>query len=926
MAQAGLGDRAGAGPRGKLIMFGRRKREDFSEELKAHLELEADQLREQGLPEAEARRAAHLALGNLTSHEERFYESSRWVWLDQFRQDVRLALREMRRAPAFALTATLTLALGIGATTAIFTLIHAVLLKSLPVARPEQLYGIGDTKHGSVYTGLEDNWGLFSFDLYQYFRDHTPGFEHLAAMQADPRRIGVRRAGSPDPAESYYGEYVTGNYFDVFGVTAFAGRMLTPADDRKTAAPAAVMAYRVWQEKFALDRSVVGATVHVNGTPMTIVGVAPTGFFGDTLRGNPPDFWMPLATEPIVNRGGWFDNADLHWLYLMGRVNPGADPRQIEEQMRIELRQWLTTRVKTLAHRQVDQIPRQTLHLAPGGSGIGSMRATYSKGLELLMGISGFVLLIVCANLANLMLVRGLERRRQTSIRLALGAGRFRLVRQALTESLLLAVIGGTGGLAIAFAGTSTLLAAVFTGGTAVPISARPDPAVLLFAFGVSCVTGLLFGIAPAWTANRADPVEALRGAGRSTTSAGSLPQKVLVVFQAALSLALLASAGLLSQSLRNLENQKFGFVPNGRVAIRIDPNLAGYQTDQLEPLYRRIRERLAQLPGVVSASYGLFSPMSGSSWATQVVVEGHAPPANDDADVAVWNRVAPDYFNTIGTRVLRGRVITDADTAASRHVAVINQAFARYFFPSEDPIGRHFGEIFPKYAKDMEIVGIVEDTKYGQPDQPVPPMFFRPRAQVIPFDEPETMAFETRSLYANDVVLRISGRDPAIESRIRQAFAEIDPNLTVIRVRTFDSQIAGTVNQPQLIARLTSLFGLTALLLASIGLYGVTVYTVQRRTKEMGIRIALGADRARVVSMVIRGAYVLVAIGLALGVPLALAMGRVLSAQLYGISSNNLAVLAGAVLLLACFAMIAVLVPARRAASIDPIETLRSD
>ena len=745
-------------------------------------------------------------------------------------------------------------------------------------------------------------------------------------MQADPRRIGVRRAGSPDPAESYYGEYVSGNYFETFGVAAFAGRTLTPADDRKTAAPVAMMAYRVWQEKFALDRSVVGTTVNVNGTPITIVGVAPPGFFGDTLRGNPPDFWMPLATEPIVNRGGWVDNADLHWLFLMGRVNTGADARQIEAQMRIELRQWLTTRDKTQTRRQIDQIPRQTLHLVPGGSGIGSMRATYSKGLELLMGISGFVLLIVCANLANLMLVRGLERRRQTSIRLALGAGRFRLVRQALTESLLLAVIGGAGGLAIAFGGTSRLLAAVFTGGSAVPISARPDLAVLLFAFGVSCATGLLFGIAPAWTANHTDPVEALRGSGRSTTSAGTLPQRALVIFQAALSLVLLVSAGLLTQSLRNLESQKFGFVPDGRVAIRIDPNLAGYKIDQLEPLYRRIKERLAQLPGVVSASYGLFSPMSGSSWSTQAIVEGHAPPANDDADIAAWNRVGPDYFDTIGTRVLRGRVITDADTASSRHVAVINQAFARYFFPNEDPIGKHFGAVLPKYAKDLEIVGMVEDTKYGQPEQPVPPMFFRPRPQVTPFEEPETMAFETRSLYANDVVLRISGRDPTIESRIRQAFAEIDPNLTVIRVRTFDAQIAGTVNQPHLIARLTSLFGLTALLLASIGLYGVTAYTVQRRTKEMGIRIALGADRTKVISIVIRGAYALVGIGLAAGVALTLATGRVLSAQLYGISSYNPVVLAGAVLLLACFALTAVILPARRAASIDPIETLRSD
>jgi predicted permease len=907
-------------------MFRRRKQDDFSEELKSHLAFETEHLREQGLPETEARRVAHLNIGNLMNHEERFYELSRWMWLDQFRQDLRQALREMRRAPAFALTATLTLALGIGATTAIFTLIHAVLLKSLPVSRPEQLYGIGDTKHGTVYTGLADNWGIFSYDLYKHFRDNTAGFEQLAGMQADPRRIGVRRAGSPDPAESFYGEYISGNYFDTFGVPAFAGRTLGPADDRKSAPPVAMIAYRIWAQKYGLDPSVIGATFNLNGAPVTIVGVSPPGFFGDSLRANQPDFWMPLAIEPVVNRGGWVDNIDLHWLFVMGRIEPGADARQIEAQMRIQLRQWLTARVKALGREQLDQIPRQTLHLAPGGSGIGSLRDTYSSGLQLLMAISGFVLLIVCANLANLMLVRSLERRRQTSVRLALGAGRFRLVRQALTESLLLALIGGTAGVAIAFAGTRTLLAAVFTGGNAVPISPNPDLGVLLFAFGVSCLTGLIFGIAPAWTANHTDPVEALRGAGRSSTSSGSLPQRTLVVLQAALSLVLLASAGLLTQSLRNLENQKFGFDSDGRFAVRIDPNLAGYKIDQLEPLYHKIKDRLAQLPGVASVSYSLYSPMSGSSWSSQVVVDGHPPPARDDANVSNWNRAGPDYFDTIGTRILRGRPITDADTASTRHVAIVNQAFARYFFGNDDPIGKHFGVNSAKHAKDLEIVGIAEDTKYGQPEQLVPPMYFRPRSQMTTFAEPATLAFETRSLYANDIVLRLSGRDASIEARIRQAFAEIDPNLTVIRVVNFDKQIANNVNQPHLIARLTSLFGLTALLLATIGLYGVTAYTVQRRSKEMGIRIALGADRANVVSMVIRNAYLLVAIGLAIGLPLSLAMGRVLGTKLYGISGYNPVVLGGAVALLAAFALAAVIAPARRAASIDPIETLRSD
>ena len=907
-------------------MFRRRTQEDFSQELKSHLELETDRFREQGLPEEEARRLARLNVGNLTNCEERFYEASRWMWLDQLRQDLRHALREMRRAPAFALTATLTLALGIGATTAIFTLMHAVLLKSLPVTRPEHLYGIGDTKHGSVWTGMAGNWGIFSYDLYKYFCDHTSGFEQIAGMQAEPRRIGVRRAGSPDPAESYFGEYITGNYFSTFGVSAFAGRTLTPADDQRSAAPVAMIAYRVWEQKYALDPSVIGAIFNLNGTAVTIVGISPPGFFGDSLRGNQPDFWMPLAIEPIVNRGGWIDNADLHWLYVMGRIKPGANPRQIEAQMQLELRQWLTTRVKPQRREQFAQIPHQTLHLSAGSSGVGSLRDTYSSGLQLLMAISTCVLLIVCANLANLMLVRGLEQRRQTSIRLALGAGRFRLIRQALTQSLLLAFIGGAAGVAVAFAGTRTLIAAVFTGGNSVPVSASPDGAVLLFALGISCLTGLLFGIAPAWTANHADPVDALRGATRSTSEAGSIPQKTLVIVQAALSLVLLASAGLLTQSLRNLEHQKFGFAADGRIAIRIDPNLAGYKVDQLDPLYRKIKDELAKLPGVLKVSYALFSPMSGSNWSAQVNLDGHPPAANDSQNVSVWNRVGPDYFDTIGTRLLRGRPITDGDNGSTRHVAVINEEFARRFFGNEDPIGKHFGNILPKYSKDMEIVGIVENTKYGQPDQPVEPMFFRPRSQFTAFEEPGTLAFETRSLYANDVVLQISGRDSTIESRIRRAFAAIDPNLTVIRVQTFDTQLANNVNQQQLIARLTALFGATALLLASIGLYGVTAYTVQRRSREMGIRLALGADRGRILSMVIRSAYLLIGIGLAIGIPMTLAMGRVLRTKLFGISSYNPVVLAGAVAVLAAFALAAVIAPARRASAIDPIQTLRLD
>jgi predicted permease len=597
--------------------------------------------------------------------------------------------------------------------------------------------------------------------------------------------------------------------------------------------------------------------------------------------------------------------------------------------MSIGLRHWLTQWSGILGPVAAAQIPKQTLHLRPGGSGIGVMRARYSAGLQLLMAISGFVLLIVCANLANLTLVRGLGRRTQTSISLALGAARWRVVRQALTESTVVGLMGGCVGVAIAVAATRALLTAVFAGPTgganAVPISPRPDLAVLAFAFVVSLITGLIFGAAPAWSANRADPIDALRGSGRATEHTGSLAQRGLVIFQTTLSVVLLAGAGLLTQSLRNLEHQRFGFAADRRLAVRIDPNLAGYKSNQLEPLYRRIRERLTDIPGIVSVSYALFAPMSGNDWTTDVYIQGQPPPTVDGQNLTSWNRVGPDYFATVGTPILRGRPILESDTARTRHVVVVNEAFARRFFPNENPIGQHFGAE-AKFANASEIVGIAADAKYGRPDQPVFPMYFVPQPQVTPYDDAGTMAFESRSLYMQDVVLRFTGSAASLEEPIRRVFADIDPNLTVITIRSFEAATAGQFSQETLIVQLTSLFGVTALLLASIGLYGVTSYAVTRRSKEIGIRVALGADRTSVVKMVLRSAYLLVGIGLAFGLPFAAAMGRLLGNRLYGIAWYSPGILAGAALSLAFCALAATVVPARRAASLDPVKTLRSD
>jgi len=610
-------------------------------------------------------------------------------------QDTRHALRRLRMAKAFTITTTLTLALGIGATTSIFTLVHAVLLKALPVVNPGELYRLGKEARCCYVGGYsqEKEFSLVSYDLYKHFRDNTNGFAELAAFSAVEPLFGVRRAGSAEPAQSYPGEFVSGNYFSMFGIGAYAGRALTARDDQPGSPPTAVMSYRLWQQMYWSDPSVIGSVFNLNDRPFTVVGVTPPGFFGDTLRNNPPDFFLPLNTEPLLD--GDLNKYDTHWLELIGRTRPGRAPESIEAEMRVEIKQWLLSHWGEMSANDRAKFPEQTLFLSPGGAGISAMRDEYDHWLRILMMVTGFVLLIVCANVANLMLVRSLERRRQISLSMALGARATRVVRQALTESILLSFLGGAAGLVIAFAGARLILQLAFprVGDMAgIPIDASPSMPVLLFAFGVSLIAGIAFGIAPAWMATRVDPIEALRGSSRSTARAGSLPRKTLVVFQAALSLVLLSASGLLTAALHSLENQDFGFDQERRIVANMDPRLAGYRLDQLTLLYRRIQDSLSSIPGVSAVALCKYSPLSGNNWGAGVLVDGHPAPGPNDDDFSSWDRVTAGYFNVIGNPILRGRGITEQDTSTSRHVAVITQAFARKFFKNEDPIGKYFG------------------------------------------------------------------------------------------------------------------------------------------------------------------------------------------------------------------------------------------
>lgn len=853
--------------------------------------------------------------------------------MNQLLHDIRYALRQLRRAPGFALTAIITLALGIGATTAIFTLVHAVLLKSLPVTRPDELYRIGKKVHCCQWGGYTqwEEFSIFNYELYRRFRDNTPAFVDLAAFQGGSMGLGVRRAGASQVAETRNGQFVSGNFFRTFGVGPWIGRLLTDADDREGAPPVAVMSYHAWATKYNSDPSVVGAPFQLNGKAFTVVGVGAPGFFGADLRGwAMPDFWMPLATEPLI-RGNlaWLNTPSSNWLDIIGRVKPATDPKTLEAQLRLELRQWQMSHSTDLTMQDKEFLPKQQMFLSPGGAGVTDLREQYEEDLRVLMIAAACVLLIACANLANLLLARGLRSRQQTSVRVALGASRGRLVGKALVESMLLGVIGGTAGLGVAYAGTSLILHLAFSGPNSyVPIDAAPSLPVLLFALAVSLLTGVLFGIAPAWITSHAEPIEALRGANRSTSRGARWPQRALVVVQAALSLVLLSAAAMLSQSLRNLEHQNFGFTPQDRYMAYIDPRLAGYQPEQLDLLYRRLLDRMRSLPGVQGIAAATYAPMSGDSWNDGVRVQGKPEPHSGEDDGATWTRVTPGFFETLGNRMLMGRSIAEQDTATSPLVAVVNQAFANKFFKGENPIGKHFGMDEMERAGDFEVVGVAADMRYvnyGYKD-PNRPMFFLPASQHVPWTKPNQVAGDNASHYLSNLVFFAPGKPEALENQVRRALSEIDPNLVLVDFASYRETLHKDFDQQGMIARLTLLFGILALVLAAVGLYGVTAYTVEQRTNEIGIRMALGADQRSVLSMVLRSAFLQVAIGLAIGVPAAIAAGRGMTNQLYGVKPYDPSMLALATLLLALAALIAAIIPARRAASVNPMLALRGE
>jgi macrolide transport system ATP-binding/permease protein len=843
--------------------------------------------------------------------------------MDTAIQDLRLAIRQLANSKGFTITAILTVALAIGANTAIFTLLHAVMFQSLPVADPAQLYRLGDADNCCVIGGIQSRFSIFSYPLYLYLHDQTPAFGEMAAFQAGPARVGVRRDGVAAPSQPFVDQFVSGNYFSMFGIHPFAGRLLTAADDRRGAAPVAVISYRAWTQ-YGSDPSLVGSAFLIDGAPFTIAGIAPPGFFGDTLRPDPPDFWLPLATEPIVHgQRALLDRGDNHWLYIIGRLKPGTDVAPLESKLNVQLRQWLLQNDPPTTSFAKREFEHQYLALTPAGNGIAKMKQNFGADLKLLMSITGLVLLLACANLANLQLARGIANRAQASIRVALGAPRSRLVRQTLTESLTLAVLGGAAGLLGAMLGTEALLKLAFGGARFIPIDTHPSLPVLGFSFLLSLLTGIVFGIAPAWSASRVDPANALRGVGRSTASHTTRTQRMLVATQVAVSIVLLTSAGLLIQTLRNLENQQFGFQPEGKIVVNVNAALTGYSPEKLAAVYHEVERRTASIPGVQSASLSLYSPMEGNNWSMGISFEDR-PPDSDHPFSSSWDRVTPRFFETIGARILRGRMFDQRASPNATHVAVVNQAFADKFFPNQDPLGKRFGLGGQQNRADYEISGVVENVRFRNPRMPTPPMFFLPLLQMSA-NEWSNPAL-ARSNVIGNIELRVTGRPASFAAQIQRALGDFDPNLTVLNVTTISEQLRQQLSHEVLIARLTELFGLVALLLASLGLYGVTAHSVARRTSEIGIRMALGATRGTVIGMILRSVFTQIGFGMLIGLPLALGAGRLLAGQLYGVKTTDPIILIAVSFTLGLAAFLAGLRPAWTASSTDPVQALRTE
>lgn len=833
-------------------------------------------------------------------------------------QDVRYGIRMLVKSPGFTVVAVLTLALGIGANTAIFSLINAVLLRMLPVKNPGELVVVGDPGRANDRSLGTPQVDIFSYALYKDLRDGNHVFSDLLAS-GNEHRLKVETDRSGEITTDATGALVSGNYFSVLGVNALAGRTLLPDDDRVIGGhPVAVVSYRFWQEKLSGDPGVVGQSVRLNGAPFTIVGVGPAGFIGDTV-GDTQDFWIPMMMQgQIIHSREWLKTYNVSWLRLIGRLKPGENIARAKADLNVVFQQVLNGPAKSkIEADDMAELHKSQINVVEGGRGFSDLRPGFHEPLYLLMGMVVLVLLIACVNVSNLLLARASARRKEIAVRLSIGASRARLVRQLLTESLLLSFGGAAFGLLLASWGTHALLRLSLGRLGQDKLQASLDPRVLAFTAAVALLTGILFGLIPALRSFKFEVTPALKESSTATSSESKASGwnwgKALVVSQVALSVLVLFAAGLLVRSLSNLQNVDFGYNREHLLLIRTDPLSADYKPPKLSQFYDEVARRLANLPGVRGVSASMNGLFSGSESATTMKVEGYVP-AHDEDRTIYLDAVGPDYFSTLGVSMILGRDIRPQDTATSPQVVVVNEAMARFYFKDSNPIGKKIWADDDEHRKlpPYEIVGVARNAQDHDLHQQVQRRFYVPIAQYP--DALSNLNFEVRTV----------GDHQAVVEAARKEIAAFDSRVPVLRIRTLNELVNNSINNEIMIARLSSFFGVLALLLACVGLYGVMSYAVSGRTREIGVRMAVGASRQDVLLMVLRGAMTLIVVGVLIGIPAAFATSRLIQSMLFHLTAFDPLSMGAVILLLGAVATIAGLIPARRATKVNPMVALR--
>ena len=882
------------------MMWWRRKEREQSldRELQGHLDLEAAEQQESGLSAEEARNAARRALGNTTLVKEEVRAMWTWEWMDHLAQDVRYAVRTMRNNLGFTGAAVISLALGIGANTAIFSLIDALLLRTLPVRSPNELVQLL-----LVETGRRGD--SFGYPTVRALAARTDVFAGVCGFTSASFNLIM-----PDASERVAGAWVTGGYYQTLGLTPSAGRLITPDDDQPGAPPVAVLSYTYWDHKFARDISVIGKSIPIEGKPVTIVGVSPPGFTGANV-GEAANITLPLAAlqQVFPERAPLLESGP-QWLRVLARPQPGISRTQAKARLEViwpRMASIATMPRMNPARRQV--LLTSSIDLAPGGTGWSTLRQQFRRPLLVLMGVTGLVLLIACANFANLLLARGIARGKEIALRFAIGAGRRRIVRQLLTESLLLSSLGAVLGILLAGAGSRLLVVLLSSGRRdTILIDLQPDANVLLFTSAVAFATGILFGLVPALRATAAGPGAALKADSGITPRTRTRLLPALVISQVGLSLVLLIGAGLFVRTLQNLEHLDPGFRHDGVLLVNLDARRAGYKDAQLGALYADLLGRFGGHPGVVSASLSSNTPLSGGIWSQPVSVNG----GSASKESVHLNTVAPRFFETMGTPLVSGRDFTERDGPSASAVAIVNEAFVRLYLADGQPLGQTIAVPGSRF-RPAQVVGVVRDTVSQSLRQPAPPSLY-----LHYFQYPDMAGIATFEIHAGR---SLSQTAELVREELRSKF----PRTPVqSQVQTLNEQVQRTLIQERLLAALATCFGVLALVLAAVGLYGLLAYMVTRSTGEIGIRMALGAERGAMLWLVIGGALRLLVFGVALGIPAAWAASRLISSMLFGLTATDPLTILGATVLLGSTVMVAAFLPAYRASRVDPMVALR--